>query len=272
MHSRFLTLLLLLPLLFHAASAASVATEAKGALPPPTKLHTKLEPAELVKAVLDHVHSSAVKQVHTYLAYMTARRDELNKAAMVAAAAESEFSKAITLETLPPETTNQLGELLKKRIQATLSKQASQFYPPMAFIAVMEKTKWKKRQAKDSEAPFGAYHELVDAWFALPKNLQDTIIIGNSVNTIALFGPGPEKIPEDVLKYIQCAHKVNLIRSRGKLLTMLQLSKLEHGNVPEEVTFDSMLAHVFSRVAQSMTRVLRDLWWQKLAANILTSQ
>jgi len=131
MHSRFLTLSLLLPLLllFHTASAA---TEAKGALPPSTELHT--DPAELVKAVLNQVCPYAVENVRARLEYLTMYMPEQFEAAEAArSAAFTEFTVALQLTRLPARLTAQLSKPLKERIKHHLLTQWNSLHPPFAL-------------------------------------------------------------------------------------------------------------------------------------------
>jgi len=261
MHSRVLTLSLLL-LLFHTASAA---TRAKGALPPPTKLHT--DDAELVKAVLDHVHRPyAFNYLRTHLEMVTIYTPEQFEAA--GTVAQSEFREAKKLKRLPAELTARLSEQLKKRIVHHLRTQWSSSLPPIALVEALSHAGFvEQREGKDAEEVFGPYDALVRAWFNLPEGPQESTLMGEMINTA---GMGSTKISKSILEYNRCVQKVTEIKIALGPLTIKQATELEDGQAPKGVGFPRVLSYVFSRMAWVLTRMLQESWWQRLAVLILT--
>jgi len=162
MHSRFLTLSLLLPLLLH-FHTASATTEAKGALPPPTKLHT--DPAELVSLVLNQVHPCAVNLVRTHLEYYTMYTPEKFAAAAAARSdARSKFLEALKLARLPAELVIQLSKPLKERIVRHLRIQWLSLQPSKALGKALYRAGFaEQREGKGAEVVLGPFYALVRA-------------------------------------------------------------------------------------------------------------
>jgi len=264
MHFRFLTLTLLLPLLFHTASAT---TEAKGALPPSTELHT--DPAKLVKDVLNRVRPYAFDYVRTYLEDLTIYTPEqFKEAATAQSVAFTEFMGAMDLERLPAGLTAQLSEPLKRRIKEHLLMEWRSSHPPFALRQALSRAGFaEQREGKDAGEVFGPYNALVRAWFNLPEKLRDSTLMGERVNTA---GMDPTKIPESILAYHQCVQRVTEIKSDLGPLTIKQAEALERDQVPKGVGFQRVFAYVFSRMAWVLTRKLQESWWQRLAVLILT--